>query len=261
MARGNGARFAPRLAARLVMTLPRKVRLLCWIAGPLVLLLALGLAAVYLALRHVPAFYQRAMVVDRATLERGSDELLKRTAALASDLKREGRWEMLLTAEQINGFLAVELPRNHPEALPPELHDPRVAIEPDCIRLGCTYDQGHGTRSVMSVVVQPYLEAPDRLALRIADARAGALPLPLAKLMRHVSAAAAREGFRLQWLRSDDDPLALVGLPELVADGHRVHVDQLRLGQGEIYLAGTSEKPRANPGPLLGGLPQRTGGQ
>ncbi len=232
------------------MAVLRKLRLICWIAGPLVLLLGLGLGALYLAFKHVPAFYERALRVDRATLEQGSDELLQRTARLASDLKREDRWELLLTEQQINGFLAVELPRNHPEALPPALRDPRVAIEPDCIRLGCTYDQAGGPQSVMSVVVQPYLQGPDRLALRIAGAWAGALPLPLATLTSYISEAAGREGFHLQWVRTEDDPLALVGLPEFVADGHRVHIDQLRLGRGEIYLS-EAARPRPRIAPRL----------
>ncbi len=225
----------------------------------MVLLLALGLVAVYLALRHVPAFYERALAVDRASLEQASDEMLQRTAALASDLKRDGRWEVLLTEQQINGFLAVELPRNHPQTLPPEVRDLRVAIEPDCIRLGCIYRQADGAESVVSVVVQPYLEEPDRLALRIADARAGALPLPLTKVTRHLSEAAGREGFHLQWELAEGDPLARIHLPELVADGHRLHVDQLRLGQGEIYVSGTSRKMGGPEDPPQHGLPPGSG--
>jgi len=237
------------------MALPRKLRIVFWIVCPLVVLLALGLLAVYLALRHVPEFYEHALVVDRATLERASDEMLQRTAALASDVKRDGRWEVLLTQEQINGFLAVELPRNHPGTLPPQVREPRVAIEPDCIRLGCTYLQSDGVESVVWVVVQPYLKEPDQFALRIADARAGAVPMPLAKVTQYLTEAARREGFLLQWVRTGDDPLALIRPPELTVDGHRVHIDRLRLGQGEIYVSGTSEKTPVAAGPRQHDLP------
>jgi len=44
-----------------------------------------------------------------------------------------------------------------------------------------------------------------------------------------------------------DDPLARVNLPELEVDGHLVHIDQVRLGQGEIYVSGTSQKRPKNP--------------
>jgi len=247
IARRTDTRQTSGLVFFLPMAFSRKLRLVCWIAGPLFLLLALGLLVFYLALRHVPEFYEEALVVDRARLERASDEMLQRTAALASDLKRDGRWEVLVTQDQLNGFLAVELPRNHPELLPERVSEPRVAIDPEGIRLGCRYRQSDGLESVVWVVVQPYVEQPDQIALRITAAKAGALPVPLAKVTRYLSDAAAREGVHLEWLRMGDDPLARVNLPELEVDGHLVHIDQVRLGQGEIYVSGTSQKRPKNP--------------
>ena len=46
-------------------------------------------------------------------------------------LTKAGHWEIRFTADEINGWLAVDLVKNHPNALPPTLKDPRVSIDPN----------------------------------------------------------------------------------------------------------------------------------
>ena len=100
--------------------------------------------------RHEPAFYRKAMDIDRAVLGKGSDRMLQQTTALASAVQKAGHWEALFTAEQINGWLAVDMVRNHPHTLPPELHDPRVAIDPERITVACRFDHGRRPQRVQS---------------------------------------------------------------------------------------------------------------
>ena len=95
----------------------RRFRLAFLIAGGLAVLVALVLLGLYLAARHEPAFYRQAMEIDNAVLEKASDRMLQQATALASAVKKEGRWEVLLTAQEINGWLAVDMVRNHPNAL------------------------------------------------------------------------------------------------------------------------------------------------
>jgi hypothetical protein len=96
---------------------------------------------------------------------------------------------------------------------------------------------------VLSLTIEPYLPKPSVLALRIVSARAGLLPLPLGRVLSGLSLAARDVQLRLEWRRAGGDPVAMLSLP--TGDGDRiVRIDTLRLGEGEIYVAGTTERQR-----------------
>jgi hypothetical protein len=218
----------------------RKLRLFLWIAGIAAIIVVLLLLCLYLAARHEPAFYRRALETDRPVLEKGSDRMLRKAAALQSALARPDRWEIHITAEEINGWLAVDLPKNHPKALPPTLKDPRVVIDPNEMTVACRFDQ-NGMESILSLTVQPYMAEANVVALRIVRARAGLLPLPLKRVTDGVSQAARDLQLPLEWRRGGD-PVALFSVPTSNDDGRIVRIETVRLGEGEIYVAGTTQR-------------------
>ncbi len=90
-----------------------------------------GLSVLHGASRHVPEFYARAIQADRGAQRDASAVMLRKTAALVSDVGNEEQWKSLFTSDEINGWLAVDLVENHPHALPSTIADPRVQIEPN----------------------------------------------------------------------------------------------------------------------------------
>ena len=215
----------------------RRLRLVLLIAGGLAVLVALVLLGLYLAAQHEPAFYRQAMEIDDAVLEKASDRMLQQATALASAVKKEGRWEVLFTAQEINGWLAVDMVRNHPNTLPSTLRDPRVTIDPTQITIACRFEQG-GVSSVLSLTVEPYMPEPNVIALRIVKARAGLLPAPLGRVLGGLSEAAHGLQFHLEWRRAGGDPVAMLSFPP--DDDRPVRIETLRLGDGEIYVAGST---------------------
>jgi hypothetical protein len=208
-----------------------------------VLLLALLLLlCLYLAAQYEPVFYREALEADPAEQEKASDQMLQQATALASALKKEGFWEAVITAEQINGWLAVDMVKNHPNALPPTLRDPRVTIGPDAITVACRFEQD-GQSSVISLTVEPYMSEPNVLALRIVKARAGLLPMPLDKIFDRLSQAAHDMQLHLEWRQAGGHPVALLTLPAAEDNGRQVRIETLRLGDGEIYVAGSTGTP------------------
>jgi hypothetical protein len=225
-----------------------KLRTALWVLIVFLVIAAVGVIALYLASRHVPEFYARALEADPVAQREASDVMLQQTAALASDVKKPGRWQALFTAEQINGWLAVDLPENHPDALPRGIEDPRVAITPEGITIGCRFRRS-GIDSVVSLAVDPNLPEPNVLAVRIGGARAGMVPIPLKDLLDAMSQAAARLDFPLQWKQTEGDPVAVISIPSSTKEhGTLVRVDTLRLGDGEIYMAGTTERREPEDG-------------
>jgi hypothetical protein len=219
----------------------RRIRLTLLILAGLAATVVVLLLGLYAAARHEPAFYREALEIEPAVLEKASTRMIQQSTALVSAVKREGHWEALFTAEQINGWLAVDLVKNHPRALPSALHDPRVAIDPKQITIACRAERD-GASSVLSLTVEPYVPKPNVVALRIVKARAGLLPVPLDRVLKGLSQAAHDMKLQLQWLQADGDPVAMISLPQ--ANDRPVHVESLRLGDGEIYVSGTTQEAK-----------------
>ena len=190
----------------------------------------------------MPTFYSTALATDPQRLARASDELLEQAAALASRAREAGDWHVVLTAEQLNGWLAVDLMRNHRDLLPAGMYQPRVAIEEDRLLLACRYERA-GASTVLTLDVEAYLSDTNELALRIRKARAGSLPLPLASLLDSISQMARDLELRLQWYHQGGTPLALVRLPSPHEEhGKHVSINTFQLRPGEIYLAGRTQR-------------------
>jgi uncharacterized protein YpmS len=207
----------------------------------ILILIALAIWGVYLAIRHEPAFYREAMETRSDVLEKASDRMLKKIGALQSVRNRSGRWQEVITAEEINGWLAVDLRKNHPNALPPSVSNPRVAIEPNEMTVACRFERG-GVTSVLSLTFQPYLPEPSVVALRIVRGRAGMLPVPLKDVLDGISKGAAELHLRLRWAHAGNDPVALISLPDDDDADRVVRIESLELRKGEICVSGITER-------------------
>lgn len=209
-----------------------------------VLALAIGIvmpATLYMAARHVPAFYSRALAPSDAELRRASDELLRRASELTNSARREGRWSVAFTDRQINGWLAVDMTENHPDLLPERITEPRVTIDGGQVLIACRYHSGR-ISTIFSMEADVYLTEPNVLALRIRRARAGALPLPLGRILERVAAVANDLDLRLSWRQVGGDPVALVELSGLRDDDDGLLIlESLELRDGSLLVAGRSE--------------------
>jgi hypothetical protein len=220
----------------------KKLRIAALIGCGLLLAIAAGLCGLYWAFKQEPQFYRQAVRIDPSIQKKASDQMLQRAAALRSDVEKQGRWQALFTAQQINGWLAVDLVNNYPDLLPSSLRDPRIEIRPDRMTLACRLKRG-GLEGVVTLTVEPYLPEPNLLALRIRRARAGLVPMPLAEILDSISRAAGQTDLHLRWRQADGDPVALISISPPDQNGKLVQVETLKLGEGEIYLAGTTRRP------------------
>jgi|SRR5688572_15462426 len=208
-----------------------------------VLVLVLGfLGWAYRATQQVPEFYVRQLELE-AFQKRAGDALEKQALQLNSQIRKSERWQARFTAEDINGWLAVDLPQKFPQALPSDVQSPRVAIDPEMIQLACKVESPRFS-SVVSLGLQPYVTSePNVIALRVKQLAAGSLPLPLSQYMEQITEQCAKSGLPLRWTEEEGDPVALVTLPLEPKDfqDRQVRVEQIELAEGEIILSGTSE--------------------
>lgn len=211
----------------------------------ILLAIVAGGFALYKAAQHVPEFYRLALDIDPSSQRLASDRMLQRATALAGDVRKDGPWKAVFTAEQINGWLAVELQKAFPGALPTTIHDPRVAIEPNQMIVAFRY-KDERVDSVVSLTLEIYLTEPNKVALRIRNARAGALPLPLEQFIQQIEKATTHlDNWRVEWQQADGDPVAVVTVPEpRDARGKLIRVEAIKLSKDELFVAGATSGKR-----------------
>lgn len=214
-----------------------------WIAcGLLILFGGIGYWA-YDASQAAPEFYRQALAMDRKVQVAASDEMLHKATRLYNNVQQEGDWEATFTMDQINGWMAVDMQENHPDLLPKYVFEPRVFIAEEGLKLGCRYESKR-VNAIFSLDMDMYLAEENVIALRIRNAKAGALPLPLNKVLDGVAEGAQRLKLKFEWRTIDGDPVALITIaPPSSTDDFKVAVKKLELREGEVYVAGTTNAP------------------
>src|SRR3954471_9396984 len=146
--------------------------------------LLVGLLCLYRASQQAPAFYKEALTRKPTALRDEGQQFERQALALHNQLASSGAWEVRFTQDEINGWLATELPAKFPRALPPGIMDPRIAIVGDELHLAVHYRRGR-VDTVMSLAGKISLtNQPNEIAVRIDQARAGILPVPLGSLIQ-----------------------------------------------------------------------------
>ena len=106
----------------------RLIKLTIKISLVLILLIAGLLWYTYRSTQSVPEFYQSVLEQDTAQLDRAGDQFESNILEMQNASRREGKWQVVFTQDEINGWLAADLPEKFPNALPPFISDPRVSI-------------------------------------------------------------------------------------------------------------------------------------
>jgi hypothetical protein len=222
----------------------RRFRIGSIIGGSVLLLLIAAGVWIWMAVRHVPHFYVDALAVDPAVQQQASDKMVRRTAALANDARKDGHWQAVFTADQINGWLAIDREKNHPRLIPNAFHDPRVAIHDHELIIGCRYETDR-LNTVLSITAEVYLQSTNVLSLRIERARAGAIPLPLKDVTSQLVAACENIGCKVELREMGADPLLLLTLPLPTNSAHNgtIEVQSVELLEGELRVAGETVRP------------------
>ena len=205
-----------------------------------------ALVVLVILIRHEPGFYRQARVAgagrDRRAEADAAESLSRRAMTKASAwyaaLGREGPWEMVLTAAEVNAWLAVDLPRNHAMLLPRGVSDPRIALGQRHFRGGARVGLGPLT-AVAWVDLEIVLKDVNRLVIAVDEVRLGAIPLPRAAVLRDLAGRLAALGAATELLRLDGRPVLMVYIPS--DQGGRFpgcRLEALAVDADEILLSG-----------------------
>ena len=204
-------------------------------------LVTAAIYAIYRASQQVPAFYAEALSIPPDSQEKESDLMLQQVTTLHNGLQGKGTRSQVFKAQTINGWLAVDLPRNLPALLPSGMHDPRVHIGPQGITMACQVERG-GFHCVMSLQISAFVASDDVVGLRVHKARLGAIPWSFRTVLDKLTDAAKKSNVDIHWRQADGDPVALIRIPSARGDRRQIiHIDTIRLEEGALIVAGTTE--------------------
>src|SRR5262245_15483192 len=222
---------------------------------PLLIALALAnvllaaLCALYQATRAVPAFYRQALAAPAQNCQQQGELFEEHALALHNQLYQAGAWEVRFSHDEINAWLASELPAKFPQALPPGVSEPRVGIDGHVVRLAVHYQRG-SVDTIISLAGDVWLTPqPNEIAVRIDQVRAGLVPVPLGRFLQEISQRAAQANVPLRWTEARGAPVAIVRLSlEGDKDQFRLVVQRLEIVGNELVVGGHTEEERLGEG-------------
>lgn len=213
----------------------------CWlrrlvvIGGGAAILVVLLVAGV---VRQEPAFYAAAEAAnDPIEGEPRARRMVSKAAAVHAALRRAEPWEAVITAEEVNAWLAIDLPRNHGRLLPEGVAAPRVAFKRQHVLVGARLGNGFAS-AVAWVDVEVRLRGVNQVGLVVVDARLGGLPLPRGAVVREAARRLHALGLVTDVRRAEDGPLLVVSVPATYDAAGRSRLETCGVTDGELLLAG-----------------------
>lgn len=191
------------------------------------------------AARWPPGWYAaRAGAAGGAAADRDARRLVTAVAGLEAAANRPGEWGIVVREQEINAWLAADLPRNHAGALPAGVTEPRVRLEPGRVRIAARVGAGPFA-GVAAVDVDVKLRAANQLECRVAGARLGAIPLPAGPVTHRLAALCGGLGLTADVRRLDGRSVIVVSW-----GGRGTRLEGLAVNDGELMVAGKTEEKR-----------------
>jgi hypothetical protein len=209
------------------------------------LIVALAAAAVVgvlgMLLKQEPAYYA-ADPGDEFSDSLVASRVLTRFGDLMNDVRLKPEWSGSFTASELNAFLRENLQEDGwlARVMPPELHDPRVAIEGDRVKVAGRVGDGFWS-TVVSAELRVWLvkDEINTVAVELVHMRAGALPVELQwfRGLDAIGEAVRDRNVDVSWYRHDGH---LVGVFRLYADQPRppTQLRTVKVADGRVAVAG-----------------------
>lgn len=204
-----------------------------------------GLVMIAVLLKHEPALVAGA--ARSAGVERSAARMVTKGAALHAAVSRPGPWGAAFADHEINAWLEVDQPLNHPNLLPEGISRPRVRFRPQ--RVEAVVRLGTGPLSAFVWCdLEVVLRGVNQLQITVHSATVGAVPVPTALILAEIARGVATLGVDAQVRRLDGRMALVVYIPGSAGrDGPQWRLDSLRIDDGEMIVAGESRAGGSEP--------------
>lgn len=209
------------------------------------LTLAAAIAVTVAAASRLPDAYGQHAAFEGPVAEQAARRFLAGVSSLHADFVKEGAWEAAFTQDELNGWLAVDLPRNHPQALPRRVREPRIRLRPRRVEIAARLAVA-GLRPVVMVGLGVRLREPNQLAVTVEEASLGVIPLPRGPVLAEIRRRFDRLGMVTSVQRLDDQSVLVVYIPSTHESGGMSHwLESLSIADGTVAVSGRTLAARA----------------
>lgn len=179
----------------------------------------------YRSAQVIPEYYERLLEQPIEDLMVAGDEFETEVLELQNVAIETGEWEAAFSQDQINGWLASDLPEKFPKSLPSSISNPRVALGDDELKLVFQFET-KGFRGVVEACGDAYCtQELNQIAIKIKHIRSGVVSMPVAAWTDRISKVMRRNDCPVQWTEENGETIALVGMPRKLSD----HPQQKRI--------------------------------
>lgn len=230
-------------------TRPRPSRrpITAWMMAILAGIIAIIVVALVAASR-VPESFRGPAIAARPDAADAARRFVNGVSALHASFIREGSWEAAFTEDDVNCWLATDLPRNHRDLLPAGVTDPRIDLHPRRVEVSARLAVA-GLRPVVTVDLGVRLREPNQLGVTVDDVRIGAIPLPGGPILAELRRRFDRLGMVTSVQRLDDRSVLVVYIPSTHESGGPSHwLESLSIADGSVAVAGRTLVQREGDG-------------
>jgi hypothetical protein len=216
-------------------------RLIAYILTGIFLILLLILYSLYLSAQRLPDFYKKSLAVDPEIQELRNKEMLHKIGGLNNAVQKTGEsWQAVFTADDLNAYFAVELAKEGVNLFPKEIVEPRLTFSDRQVDLACRILRG-AFSGTLHLSLGLTLPEPNRLVIRIKNARLGKLPISKEIPVKILVQAFEEKSYQVQQGIEAGDPTITVVF-EIKYDKKRfVLLDGITFQDGSVHLSGTTE--------------------
>ena len=214
-------------------------RIILLVVLGLFLLIGATVGSLYWAVTSAQPYYQQALEQPTEQLEEGSRQLENRLTTFASDVQSRGEWQTVITAKEMNGWLAVKLPESYPKVLPDHIRSPRVSIASEEFIFAAQFEKA-GLKVVFSLYVEPFVTDEGDLAIEVKQVKAGSMSWPTKEVVDEI--VKFTKPLPIRWTQSDGNKIMIIdhSLWDTEPTQQRV-LEAVELADGEMFLSGYTQ--------------------
>ena len=179
--------------------------------------------------------------------QRTAGRMVTKASALHAAIGQSGDWGTAVTDDEINAWLAIDLPRNHQGWLPHGVSEPRVLFLPGHVQIGARFVYA-GLSAAAWLDLEIHLRDVNQVGIVLADARVGLIPLPRGAILRELARCINGLGRVTELRQLNGRTVLIVSMASTRETGGMIaSLESLRIGDGEAMLTGTT-RSAANAG-------------
>ena len=220
------------------MTRRQLLRLVSYSLLGILAVFLLILYSLYLSAQRAPRFYRDALTVSGEMQGLRNKEMLRKVRNFSNDIQKTDQpWQGVFTIDELNAYLATEVAKKDSNLFPKEVSEPRLSIFGRRIDFACRLKRNDFS-GILHLAFGVSLPEPNRLTLRIREARLGRIPISRDLPEGILFDALEKGGYGPVRGTEAGDPTITVSLKLDLYKGKSVLLESLEMGDGAVRLSG-----------------------